>query len=1551
MSTKENLPVISLKETVIEPGFLPGELGIVIKSEIAPALAELLFNSESPPRQILVVVEKIELGQSDEDIGLLNEILYLKQNPQTKRVIVYLKTLERVKILNLHSKEKYLVGNYSLYSDIIIADTEKLKQTILDIQEICKYSLYIPLNNQEEEGSKKSLQEFAYNFSFYIANQISKEINFNNFLITTRDSIKRLEAIKQYCLEYLEQKTYKIEEAKCLPQELEEQIISGKLMPIITYDKYLKLLPLLDDDSVLLDRDATECFFRYLKLRGEKSSYIIYRFVDKYNKREQPLNIAALARFSDIKSERTKPSTSGYSWLNFISEKIVKIVNIQEFQGQEYAEVEEIVCAITGKEEKIKELIEQNIKLFTELYTKQDKVSDIERLPVLITEVSDFPKYATSLSFNFIKLLYYLHSFEPKAMYLLQESDLEQRFVKIKNELRSLIDQCPNLEVALSEISKSIKQVSVLPEGYIPTLLNNYLNINEILPLLESQIEFISLEKDEVIARKLIKLFYGGNKTIVLIKGKIENYSLEGSINPAVQAYINNVELEQDNDLRLNITPEKRVWPRELVLYQGLVYSRVEELIDWTLEKQEVKNKLQELTNKAIEFYLSDKEEKYIPFFNASKTPLVTYAENLSFYIFNYLYGSAYSSSEERKKLEEFYHQNILDKYNTLLQAFETRRQNKKISDANRRESQVKWDIDEVRDKTNSLLLPYELKVTALDLLNELKLVAADTADFKDRCKYINTILELPWNENREFKFDQEDFRKRIDEGFYGLARAKDRIANILRLFSFSNKRSRVISLYGRDGEDKEALAAAIATAMGRKMVPINAQFSDYYKWGGVRSKYSNASLGEVTKIIHKYRSSELVIYIKNLEVIADQNFRNLLKSSLDINTNKAFFDWYIDFPIDYSNILFILDIENKIPTELESLAEEIRLEYTTEEKIDIISNNFLPQLASELDLTTLTIKDSDLEAFIKDNKIRSLAYLKDKIKEFALANYARDSKIIEISYPPATNEGTIRENKPLATTLLTVASSIEQIETSIASLTDGSIEKDKALQELSRLKIESNSEHAAIKNYLVQLLRLPWLEESELITDFEQSEKVLQDSHFGLDQVKDRIIEFLAVVKRARTANSPILCLVGPPGVGKTSLAESIAKAVGRKYVRLALGGVSDDSVIRGHMRTYLHSAPGMVIQLMQQVGSKNPVMLLDEIDKTDSYRSKAAVESALLELLDPKQNKYFTDHYLQIPFDLSNVMFITTANSLDNISPALQDRLEIIKIDGYTEQEKLNISKRHIIPKIISDYGLENENINFTDTVLQKIIRNYTRESGVRNLERNIKTILRKILKKTMVSKENQQITLTEGNLVNYLKNSLYTYNIVEKGYIGKVTGLSYASYGGDMQYVEAIKIKGDGKIKYTGKLGEVLKESIETAYSYLKSQGTSLGVEEKEFKHYDIHVHLPEGAISKDGPSAGIAIYLAMVSVMTGRIVKPDIAMTGEIDLMGSVMKIGGLKEKLLAAQRSQIKTVIIPEGNMQDLTELPTELVQQLKIVGVKTADQILELALERGEPNT
>lgn len=506
---------------------------------------------------------------------------------------------------------------------------------------------------------------------------------------------------------------------------------------------------------------------------------------------------------------------------------------------------------------------------------------------------------------------------------------------------------------------------------------------------------------------------------------------------------------------------------------------------------------------------------------------------------------------------------------------------------------------------------------------------------------------------------------------------------------------------------------------------------------------------------------------------------------------------------------------------------------------------------------------------------------------------------------------------------------------------------KAKALQELNKLKAAGpmSPEATIIRNYLDWMVGLPWGKNSPTNHDLGKAIEILDEDHYGLEKVKERIIEYLAVQTRSKSLKSPILCLVGAPGVGKTSLGRSIARATGRKFVRASLGGMRDEAEIRGHRRTYIGAMPGKILQNLKKVGVSNPLFLLDEIDKLGAdWRGDPS--SALLEVLDPEQNSTFNDHYLDVDYDLSKVMFVTTANSLDMPRPLL-DRMEIIHIDGYTEQEKLEIARRHLIPKVYKENAVEDSELFITDEAIYDIIRYYTSESGVRNLERKLATIARKCTKDILLKKgKSQKITVNSKNINQYLGVKIYHYGMKEeKNHIGVTTGLAWTETGGDMLFIEAVDMPGKGQVKQTGKLGDVMKESIDTAYSVVRSHAAALGIDPMVFEKTDVHVHVPEGATPKDGPSAGVTMYTTLVSVFTKIPVKSDVAMTGEITLQGRVLPIGGLKEKLLSALRGGIKTVIIPKGNEKDLAELPEIVKKELKIVMVENASEVLEVALE------
>jgi len=502
-----------------------------------------------------------------------------------------------------------------------------------------------------------------------------------------------------------------------------------------------------------------------------------------------------------------------------------------------------------------------------------------------------------------------------------------------------------------------------------------------------------------------------------------------------------------------------------------------------------------------------------------------------------------------------------------------------------------------------------------------------------------------------------------------------------------------------------------------------------------------------------------------------------------------------------------------------------------------------------------------------------------------------------------------------------------------------------KCMTELKKLKNMSpmSAEATVVRNYLDWMIDIPWFKKTQLDIDINKASKTLDEDHYGLEKIKERIIEFLAVQKRMKKIKGPILCLVGPPGVGKTSLGKSIARATNRHFVRMSLGGVRDEAEIRGHRRTYIGSLPGKIIQMMKKAGTKNPLILLDEIDKVgNDYRGDPS--SALLEALDPEQNTTFNDHYLEVDYDLSDVMFVTTANTL-NILPPLLDRMEVIRIPGYTEDEKINIANKFLLPKQIKENGVKNDEFEITDGTIKEIIKNYTRESGVRNLEREISKIARKVVKK-VVNNEEKKVTINDKNLSDFLGVEKFKYGELEsEDRIGIVTGLAWTEFGGEILKIETVNMPGKGRMQITGQLGEVMQESVKAAKSFVRSKSLEYGIIPPLFEKKDFHIHVPEGATPKDGPSAGIAMVTSIVSSITKNPVHREIAMTGEVTITGQVLPIGGLKEKLLSAQRAGIKHVIIPKENEKNLVDIPKKVKEDIKISSVETVDEVLKIALK------
>ncbi len=668
----------------------------------------------------------------------------------------------------------------------------------------------------------------------------------------------------------------------------------------------------------------------------------------------------------------------------------------------------------------------------------------------------------------------------------------------------------------------------------------------------------------------------------------------------------------------------------------------------------------------------------------------------------------------------------------------------------------------------------------------------------------------------------------------------------------------------------------------------------------------------------------------------------------LEYNKNDKFLDAKIEkcnLINDKNNNLLsqaLINKFNKLSKTSKKFSDENSIDFKNLTDPDVIANKAVSVLGIELEdkqkiIETLNIQkklemiighlDSELELMSVEKRIRGR--VKNQMEKTQREYYLNEQlKAIQKEL------GDIEEGKD----------ELKQLEDSIKKSKMPKDAEEKCFSELKKLKTMSpmSAESTVVRNYLDWMTSIPWHESSAVSTNLQKAENILNEDHYGLEKVKDRILEFLAVQSRIKKIKGPILCLVGPPGVGKTSLGKSIAKATGREFVRMSLGGVRDEAEIRGHRRTYIGSLPGKIIQMMKKAGKTNPLFLLDEIDKVGmDYRGDPS--SALLEALDPEQNKDFNDHYLEVDYDLSNVMFVTTANTL-NIPGPLLDRMEVIRLAGYTEQEKLEIAKKYLLPKQLKDNGLKKEELKINDNEILEIIRSYTKESGVRGLEREISKLARKSVKE-IVSNKTQKIEIDNKNISNYLGVKKFKFGEIEdENKVGVVTGLAWTEVGGELLSIESVMMPGKGKLEHTGKLGDVMKESIKAAKSFIRSRCLEYGIIPPTFEKKDFHIHVPEGATPKDGPSAGIAMVTSIVSALTNNPVKRDVAMTGEVTLRGRVLPIGGLKEKLLAALRGGIKIVVIPSENEKDLIEIPQNVKDGLKIIPVTHVDEVLKIAL-------
>jgi ATP-dependent Lon protease len=738
-------------------------------------------------------------------------------------------------------------------------------------------------------------------------------------------------------------------------------------------------------------------------------------------------------------------------------------------------------------------------------------------------------------------------------------------------------------------------------------------------------------------------------------------------------------------------------------------------------------------------------------------------------------------------------------------------------------------------------------------------------------------------------------------------------------------------------GREKSINALEAVTTKYKKIILVAQKNADVDDPQG-KEVYSYGTLGEILQLL-KLPDGTVKILVEGKSVVKITEFKDN-KDFLLASCEEVILDSKKVEAISLSKA--IVSKYDKLSKISKKLSEENNLNFKNENDPSVIANKVASNLSIDLFEKQKLLETTDIQKKLEailgylDNEIDVLSVekrIRGRVKnqmEKTQREYYLNEQLKAIQKELGEIEDGKDENKVLEDAIKKAKMSKEA--------------EEKCYAELKKLKMMSpmSAESTVVRNYLDWMVALPWSKSSKVNTDINQAQKILDEDHFGLEKVKDRILEFLAVQSRIQKIKGPILCLVGAPGVGKTSLGKSIAKATGREFVRMSLGGVRDEAEIRGHRRTYIGSLPGKIIQMMKKTGTKNPLILLDEIDKIgNDYRGDPS--SALLEALDPEQNNTFNDHYLEVDYDLSNVMFVTTANTL-NIPGPLLDRMEVIRISGYTEDEKLEIAKKYLIPKQIKDSGLKEAEWSIDDESIKNIIRHYTRESGVRSLERELSKLTRKAVKEIVTTK-NTAIDIKSTNIGDYLGVQKFKYGEIEEDdKVGVVTGLAWTEVGGELLSIETLVMPGKGKLELTGKLGDVMKESMRAAKSFVRSKCLDFGIIPPTFDKKDIHIHVPEGATPKDGPSAGIAMVTSIVSALTGIAVRKDVAMTGEVTLSGRVLPIGGLKEKLLAALRGGIKTAIIPDENEKDLKEIPQNVKEGLTIIPVKHVEEVLKIAL-------
>ena len=887
-------------------------------------------------------------------------------------------------------------------------------------------------------------------------------------------------------------------------------------------------------------------------------------------------------------------------------------------------------------------------------------------------------------------------------------------------------------------------------------------------------------------------------------------------------------------------------------------------------------------------------------------------------------------------------------------------------------------ETDELARKIKDSGMSAEARGKAENELKKLKMMSPMSAEATVVRNYIDWLLAVPWKKQSRISKDLVKAQKILDDDHYGLEKVKDRILEYLAVQQRVKKsKAAILCLVGPPGVGKTSLGQSIARATNRKFLRMSlGGVRDEAEIRGHRRTYIGSMPGKVIQNLAKAKTRNPLFMLDEVDKMS-MDFRgdpsSALLEVLDPEQNHTFGDHYLEVDYDLSDVMFIATANTlNIPGPLLDRMEVIRISgYTEEEKCEIADRYLLPKQRinnglkeSEVSVSGKAIREI-IASWTREAGVRNLEREIAKIFRKVVKEFLLNKRKKTINITPARLEKYLGVKKQMEKSQREyyLNEQMKAIQKELGDMEDVPNETDelarkikdsgmsaeargKAENELKKLKMMSpmSAEATVVRNYIDWLLAVPWKKQSRISKDLVKAQKILDDDHYGLEKVKDRILEYLAVQQRVKKSKAAILCLVGPPGVGKTSLGQSIARATNRKFLRMSLGGVRDEAEIRGHRRTYIGSMPGKVIQNLAKAKTRNPLFMLDEVDKM-SMDFRGDPSSALLEVLDPEQNHTFGDHYLEVDYDLSDVMFIATANTL-NIPGPLLDRMEVIRISGYTEEEKCEIADRYLLPKQRINNGLKESEVSVSGKAIREIIASWTREAGVRNLEREIAKIFRKVVKEFLLNKRKKTINITPARLEKYLGVKKYRRNGVEQqNKVGQVTGLAWTEAGGELLRIETVVMPGKGKHVYTGKLGDVMQESITAAISVVRSRSVQWGIAADFHQNQDIHIHVPEGATPKDGPSAGIGMCTAIVSALTGIPVWSNVAMTGEITLRGEVLPIGGLKEKLLAAHRVGLKTALIPHENSPELQEIPEKIRRELKIKPVKWIDEVIELALE------